>query len=175
MTPVRLPIERTWDGTPAHPDEVASVTLRWTDGGLEVLVRAPFHGDPAPEAPPGATWALWEHEVVELFVVGPNQRYTEVEIGPHGHHLVLQLDGVRNIVARELPLELSVEHAEGRWSARAVLAAALLPPGPHTVNAYAIHGRGAHRRHLAWTPVPGPAPDFHRVECFGSVGHIGAS
>jgi len=43
----------------------------------------------------------------------------------------------------------------------------LLPPGLDRVNAYAVWGPAGARRHLAWRPVPGPGPDFHRLECFG--------
>ncbi|MCK6504885.1 hypothetical protein L6R53_16055 [Myxococcota bacterium] len=167
--PLLLRVDRTWDGQAADPGEVATLALHDDGDALGVEVDAPFHGDPPPPAPPGPTWALWEHEVVELFVVGPGQRYLEVELGPHGHHLVLQLHGVRNVVARELPLDLRVTCAAGRWQARARLPRALLPPGPHLANAYAIHGRGAGRRYLAWTPVPGPAPDFHRLPLFPAV------
>jgi hypothetical protein len=33
------------------------------------------------------------------------RRYIEIELGPHGHHLVLLLDGVRNAVAKLLPIK----------------------------------------------------------------------
>ncbi len=36
-------------------------------------------------------------------------------------------------------------------------------------NLYAIHGVGTARRHLAMTPVPGEAPDFHRLEYFARL------
>ena len=38
-----------------------------------------------------------------------------------------------------------------------------------TANAFAIHGVGPQRRYLACTPVPGPQPDFHRLEVFPAV------
>jgi hypothetical protein len=44
-----------------------------------------------------------------------------------------------------------------------------VPEGPWRFNAYAIHGVGAARRYLAHFPVPGPRPDFHRLECFGAL------
>jgi len=164
-----LEIGSTWDGQPIGADERASVTLRLDFAGLHLAIDAPFHGDPPPAGAPGPTWALWEHEVVEVFVLGERERYTEIEIGPHGHHLVLTLDGRRTITARELPLAVSVSHEAGRWRADARLAAEFLPRGPHRVNAYAIHGLGLDRRYLCWTPVPGPAPDFHRLERFPAV------
>ena len=164
-----LPIRLTWDGHPADPGEHAVVRVHDAGPMLRLEVDAPLHGDPPPAGPAGPTWALWEHEVVELFVLGSDQHYLELELGPHGHHLVLQLHGVRQIVARQLPLDLAVQQADGRWQATAMVPRALLPPGPHRANAYAIHGVGSARRYLAHTPVPGPQPDFHRLSCFPAV------
>ena len=102
---MRLYIATTWDGIAISPDESASLSLSASDDALVVTVDAPWHGDPAPIGPAGPTWALWEHEVVELFVLGSNGHYLELELGPHGHHLVLQLSGRRQVAARELPLD----------------------------------------------------------------------
>ncbi len=161
-----LRVGSTWDGAPCRPDEVATVALEDTPDGLRVSIEAPFHGDPAPTAPPGPLWGLWEHEVVELFVLGAGDRYTELELGPHGHHLLLRLEGRRNPVETLLPVDAHWERHGGRWRATTVLAPAVLPPRPWRLNAYAIHGTGAERRYLAWAPVPGPQPDFHRLEHF---------
>ncbi|MGD8859023.1 MAG: hypothetical protein PVI30_03370 [Myxococcales bacterium] len=57
----------------------------------------------------------------------------------------------------------------GCWSARAELPRAQLPHPVTRANAYAIHGAGRERRHLAAHPVPGEAPDFHRLACFPPV------
>jgi len=167
---VRLVIGATWDGVPVSGDEVAVVTIRAAPGGLRVEVEAPFHGDPPPTTLPGSTDRLWEHEVVELFVAGPGDRYLEVELGPHGHYLVLQLDGVRRRAGPPLELEHGAEARveAGRWRSAVLLPSRLLPPGPHRVNAYALHG-AAPRRYLAHAPVPGPAPDFHRLERFAPM------
>lgn len=164
--PLVLPIDRTWDGAPAAPTERATVALAIEGGDLRIEVDAPLHGDPPPDAPPGPTWALWEHEVVELFVLGEGERYTEIEVGPHGHHLVLQLDGVRRPVASGLPLELVCRIDGARWTATARLARALLPPGPRRCNAYRIAGPAGARRHEAMVAVPGEAADFHRLDRF---------
>lgn len=168
---VALRVDRLWDGAPARPTEAATVTVRRDgDGAVHVHVDAPDHGDPAPESPPGSTDRLWEYEVVELFLLGDDARYTEVELGPGGHYLVLRLEGRRNPVEVGLPLEASVWREGGRWGARARIPAALIPPGELRGNAYAIHGQGEQRRYLAWTPVPGDGPDFHRLERFGVLG-----
>lgn len=147
--------------------------LAGDDQALRIEVDGPYHGDPPPPGPPGPTERLWEHEVVELFVVGHAGTdgavpYTEIELSPHGHHLVLRLLGVRQVVARELPLDFEATIEGARWRGLARLDRAFLPPGPHRVNAFALHGQGAHRRYLAWTPVGGREPDFHRIERFPS-------
>ena len=136
--PVQLCIASTWDGALIPDDERATVTLRASADALIVEVTAQFHGDPPPATPPapGGTWELWEHEVVELFLVampaddgegdggaGGRPRYTELELGPHGHHLLLGLDGVRDpSPERALPFGAYEARVEGaRWTGRAAL------------------------------------------------------
>jgi len=177
---VRLAIAQTWDGQPIPSAD--QVTLDLAAAGperLRITVRAPYYGDPAPAGPPGPTIGLWDHEVVELFVVGAGgppeapPLYTEVELGPHGHQLVLRLRGVRRVAQKLLPLDYdaSIVSSGGGdvWLGDALLDRGLLPPPPHRINAYAIHGQGLARRHLALHPVPGDAPDFHRLAYFGEV------
>lgn len=164
-----LRIERTWDGAPCAPGEEVTVLLRRELGSLVVEVDAPWHGDPLPLTPPGPVDGLWEFEVVELFVLGADERYLEIELGPGGHHLVLELLGRRSVVRSGMALDYAVERAGARWTGCARIPADWLPPGASRGNAYAIHGRGEARRHLAWTAVPGGAPDFHRLEHFGPL------
>lgn len=179
---LRLVIAQTWDGQPVDSDEQVTLDLSAADGDrLHIRVRAPFHGDPAPAGRPGPTIGLWEHEVVELFVLGappdapPDAPpvYTELEVGPHGHHLVLRLRGVRAVEEKLLPLQYTAavvtSHGRDVWQGDALLDRSILPPPPHRINAYAISGVGAARRHLALYPVPGDGPDFHRLACFGEV------
>lgn len=162
----RLHINRTWDGEPIPEAEQATVALSLQVAGLHLSVDAPWHGDPLPPALPGPTPGLWNFEVIEVFVLGPDERYTEIEIGPLGHHLVLRLAGRRRPVAEGLPMRVSVSRTADRWQADALLAGVHLPPRPWSVNAYAIHGDRMARRYLAAHPVPGPQPDFHRLDAF---------
>jgi len=166
-------IARTWEGAELPMAHRARLALVRQDSGLELTVEAPFHGDPPPPARPGPTDRLWEFEVVELFLAGPGPAaavpYTEIELSPHGHHLVLRFLGVRNAIERALPLEFAAHREGARWHGRAWVPATYLPPAPWRVNAYALHGSGPARRHLAAHPVPGPHPDFHRPECFVPV------
>ncbi len=161
-----LCIAQTWDGLPARPGEAVALCLEGSEKGLSLCIDAPFFADPSPPSPPGPCWGLWDYEVVELFVCGPGEQYTEIEVGPYGHHLVLRLDGVRQIIERELALDFAVQRGEGRWQGRAEIPRAFLPDGPHRINAYAIHGQGEGRRYLCWSPTRGDAPDFHRLDAF---------
>jgi hypothetical protein len=163
---MRLEVNLTWDGQPVDASERVVIALSATPHALSIDVDAPFHGDPPPPGHPGPCWALWEHEVVELFLVGEDDHYTEVELSPHGHHLLLRLAGVRQITERLLPLDFSARIDGARWSGTAMLPWALVPPAPRRLNAFAIHGPAGQRRYLAATPVPGPVPDFHRLACF---------
>lgn len=162
---IALTVDTLWDGAPADPAERFDVRI--ADGGdaLVIEVDAPFHGDPAPDAPPGPLWGLWNHEVVEVFIsgFGSPEPYLELELGPHGHHLAIQLQGERSVLASCLPVDLHVEIADGRWRAVARIERRYVPPPPHRLNVTAIHGVGEGRRYLSWVPLPGERPDFHQL------------
>lgn len=140
------------------------------DGALRIVVDAPSHGDPPPPGKPGPTPGLWNYEVVEVFLAESSDssetvRYLEIELSPHGHHLVLRFEGVRNVVGQGMDLEYRarIDRAAGRWTGEALLPNDWLPPGPLRVNAFAIHGVGERRRFLVSSPLPsGDAPDFHQ-------------
>ena len=167
---MNIVIQKRWDGHLIPEQEWVRLSLKRHRSGLQILVDAPFYGDPKPVLEPGPTPGLWEYEVVELFVLhdgaADSPRYTEVELGPHGHHLVLCLDGVRQVVSQLHPLQYSVQSAAGetrRWRGVALVPHALLPPPPWRCNATAIHGVDSARAFLSWTPLPGDGPDFHRL------------
>jgi hypothetical protein len=168
-----LTIASTWDGQAIDAGEQALVRLRLTARHLHIAVSAPFHGDPRPRGEPRSTPRLWEHEVVEIFVageaVGGKVPYTEVELSPWSHHLVLRLHGIRRVVAAGLPIDFRAWRRGTRWLGAAHLDRELLPPLPWRANAFAIHGRGAARRYLAAVPLPGERPDFHQPERFPAL------
>jgi hypothetical protein len=167
----RLEVGGTWDGVPVADGERVRVTLALEASHLRLAVDAPFHADPPPPGPPGPTPGLWEHEVVEVFVAGDGPPdavpYTEVELGPGGHHLALRFRGVRRRVEEGLlPVELATAVSGGRWRAEARLPLACLPPPPWRAAAFALHGAGADRRYLSSLPLPGPRPDFHQPHLY---------
>ena len=160
-------IGKTWDGDPLPPDEHTSITLVQGDNDyLQLTIDAPFHGDPPPQAPIGSTWQLWDYEVVELFLVRKDGSYLEIELGPHGHYLVLDLSAPRQIRARHLPASLTVRRNGDRWSGQAEIRVPLPLSSIARANAFAIHGQGDSRRFLAASPVPASRPDFHQPERF---------
>jgi hypothetical protein len=169
---VTLVIGRSWDGALLPEAERSTVRIGFEGERLRIEVDAPFAGDPAPPGAPGPTERLWEHEVVELFVVGEAAAegdpvpYTEIELSPHGHHLVLRLVGVRNIVEQCLPADFATSVGPQRWRGSASLERSLLPARPVRCNAFRVAGRGADRRFEAMVAVPGDRPDFHRLERF---------
>ncbi|MBW2421672.1 MAG: hypothetical protein JRH19_24240 [Deltaproteobacteria bacterium] len=168
-----LEIAGSWDGAPLRPEERVHLELGLDGGALEIRVSAPFYRDPAPPAPAGSFDGLWQWEVVELFLLGEDERYLEIELGPHGHYLVLRLQGARRLIEKGLPIEYEVERDAERWRGLARVPSELLPPAIQGGNAYAIHGSGDARRYLALHPVPGPEPDFHRLELFRPLGAFG--
>jgi hypothetical protein len=101
-------------------------------------------------------------------LLGSDERYLEVEVGPHGHFLVLALHGVRRVVRDDFEPVCRVARSDEfrSWRAELHLPAAWLPPGLSHINAYAIRGGGEARRYMAAFPVPGEQPDFHRLEHF---------
>ena len=179
---VELRVAQTWDGTAISVSEQVLWRLSAAETALRIEVDAPFHRDPPPPGEPGPCEGLWEYEVAELFIVGRDlgpestePEYTELELSPHGHYLLLRLRGLRQAFERRLELPYRAQIVGDRWRGEALLPSHWLPPAPHRVNAFAIHGSGHRRRYLARTPVPGPAPDFHRLADFKPLALPGLS
>jgi len=166
---VALAVDKTWDGAPLVAEDRVAVLLDFTGDELLLTVDAPMHGDAPPPGAPGPTPGLWEHEVVEVFLLGDDDRYLEVELGPAGHHLVLSLSGRRQVVAQGFDLHFEVERGSDRWRGRVRVPLLWLPDGLNRVNATAIHGPAWRRSYSASFAGTGPRPDFHRLEDFGPL------
>jgi len=161
-----LTVGHTWAGDAVDATEVVTFAIGLDDTHLRISFDAPYHGDPSPPGPPGPTDGLWEYEVVELFLLGADRQYVELEFGPAGHYLALRLRGVRTVVSPVPTLIYRSALVEGRWRGEASLPVPELPAGLRACNAHAIHGTGRARRYLAAGPAPGPKPDFHRLDRF---------
>jgi RimJ/RimL family protein N-acetyltransferase len=167
-----LEIASTWNGAPLEGNAITHLTLDLKPDELQVSVDAPFHGDPAPPADVGSTPQLWHHEVVELMLLGASDRYLEIELSPHGHYLVLALAGRRNVVHDGYRIYFAPRIDGARWTGTARIPVAWIPTACDRLNAFAMHGTGARRRHHAWKPRrdagPTDRPDFHHLASFGS-------
>ncbi|KAE8630362.1 hypothetical protein XENTR_v10000798 [Xenopus tropicalis] len=162
-------IEHQWNSQPvAH--EPVTISLKPGDNGLQMDINAPFFNDPpAPPGPPGQPFpGLWDYEVVEAFFLNSEkEQYLEVEICPHGQHLVLLLSKRRNIWKECLPLSLQVFKTDTKWEGSVLLPWDYFPPSVDQFNAYAIHGSDSKRTYEALYPVPqdalkeGQQPDLH--------------
>jgi hypothetical protein len=166
MRRAALSVGTSWDGRPIPETQHTRLRLEIEGSRVRLDLDAPFHGDSPPPGAPGRCPALWNHEVVELFLLGDDERYLEIELGPWGHYLVLELHKPRTVVRDDIPLDLAVSRELARWLGRCTFPADLLPPGLASCNAYTIHGAGDARVYGAAFPVPGARPDFHRLECF---------
>lgn len=167
--PLRLVVATTWDGHPLPPSDHVQIDVSSSNDLLSVELSAPFAGDPAPAAPPGSTWELWEHEVVELFLVAEGDRYVELEWGPYGHHLALRLHGRRTIVQKHLPMALQATRGAGRWRGVATLEMSELYLPVLRVNAFAIRGTAGRRRYMTAYPLGTAQPDFHALDGYPPV------
>jgi len=159
-----IAIARSWDGKSLPETQKTALTVQFASDKLNIEIDAPYHADPPPQTVAGRCDRLWEYEVVELFLVGPDDRYLELEFGPHGHYLGLTLHGVRNVVDAAVPMAYAAQIHGRRWSGRAQLDTKQLPGPIERWNAFAIHGVGAERRYRAAHPLQGASPDFHRIQ-----------
>ena len=163
-------IARSWNGALTLPEaERVRFELELNARHLTVRIEAPYYANAPPKLSPGRTPRLWEHEVVEVFLLGPEERYIEMEFGPHGHYLILELKGSRQLVRDTIRCDYEARIEADRWQARARLERALLPRPILEFNAYAIHSDEAGRRqHAALFANCSSAaePDFHDLRWF---------
>merc|ERR1712062_22120 len=172
-------IERLWNGeacsdTPIHFQLKRAVgNSNSSNQGLEIQFQAPFYDDPPPpNGKKGEAYNhLWDYEVVELFFLSSTTGlYLEVEFGPHGQHLGLLLNKRKECLSHSFPLEYQAELLEenGLWKGTVKIPLEYFPPKVDQFNAYSIHGTEPSRIYKSLYAVPGPHPDFHRLNCFKS-------
>ncbi|XP_013880854.1 UPF0462 protein C4orf33 homolog [Austrofundulus limnaeus] len=164
----------TWDSNPVDHDPIRIV---FSDGkvGLRMEVSGPFFNDPAaPPGEPGLSFPeLWNYEVVESFFLdSTTENYLEVELCPHGQHLILLLSGVGNAFLQQLPIMFTTTNTGDTWKGEALIPWTYFPPNVNKMNSYAIHGSGEKRTYEALYSIPkediveGQQPNFHRLEYF---------
>lgn len=163
-----------WDSV-AIDHEPVQVKLTKLDNYVGFEVDAPFFDDPKPDGEVGKPFPnLWDYEVVEAFFLGADDKYLEIELNPHGQHLVLLLNGRRNMIKDELSLEYEskIDWDKKRWTGSAKIPQSYFPFSVGKFNAYAIHGTDTNRIYEALYPAENgkhQQPDFHRLEYFKPI------
>jgi len=161
-------VNKMWDGSPCGDERLhAEVWITKKEAGLNVRVHATIlDGQKIPNAPVDTRFdGLWDYDVVELFFVGADGKYTEVEVGAGGHYLVLAFDDVRIRANDFAGREFDHRHGgstPGTWQTQMTIPWDVLPSTITRMNAFAIMGG----THLALSAVPGSAPDFHQPATF---------
>ena len=191
-------IESLWDGTKLEEHKRVEFSILFASDRIVITVKAPFFNDPKPHPSPSQGWhhlqhqpghvtdgsgclnfdGLWNFEVVELFIKGKQDKYLEIEMGPHGHFLILACQGYRQCFVRGIePISYRAEIVDQEWQGVMEIPPQLLPPvtsiasSLFTYNAYAIHGKGESRIYACkFGPSKAEGdyanPDFHKLELF---------
>jgi|GEM_PF-975399 len=164
-------IDKFWNGTPC-PDAPyhAEVWISQSSKGLVIRTHCQIlPHQRIPDAPRDTRVdGLWEYDVVEVFLVGADGKYLEVELGAGGHWLVLGFDGVRqrsNDYATFHPDHRNSSAVAGTWQSIITIPWEMVPQPLTRLNAYAIFDG----KFLAMSPVPGAEPDFHQPDTFPEV------
>ena len=166
-----LRVDRLWNGGACPDDRLwAELKLSKKPTGLRVRVSSPMlHEQRVPDAPMGSrVEKLWEHDVVELFLVGPGHQYLELELGAGGHWLLLSFDSIRH--RRDShetfkPIVKFKKTSEKIWTSEIVIPWKLIPENLRALNAFAIMAG----QFMAMSRVPGKEPDFHQPDAFSKA------
>ena len=174
MYPTVLRLERTWDGRPVPVGEHLRLSLIRSGAGLAIEIDAPFFGRPAAPSLEDPPRNLWRYETVFLFLIqreGSDDlpRYVEAQMTPHGLARFFRFRGRRRAVEYGLPLACATRIRGDRWEGHAWIPGTQLPPPPYRANAFSLQGEEADRRCLAFYPIPGRVPDFHRITMYPPI------
>ncbi|XP_052221825.1 UPF0462 protein C4orf33 homolog isoform X3 [Dreissena polymorpha] len=134
-------------------------------------INTTWDGRPVNHDPVTITVGPVDANVAEAFFLNDRNQYLEVELSPHGLHLLLLLKGQRDSFKDQLPIQYTSNVINGgaTWVGVAHVPAHYFPPKVTKFNAYAIHGSGAGRTYEALYPVPTGKytdPDFHKLDYF---------
>lgn len=157
-------INHFWDGT-LCPDERlhAEIWVTKVAKGLRIRVMAPeLENQKIPDAArESRVDELWNYDVVELFFVGKDGKYLEVELGAGGHYLILGFKGVRELENDYKEFVTDIRYSQsvpGTWQSGITIPWEMLPKELASFNAFAI----ADGKFLAMNAVPGAEPNFHQ-------------
>ena len=172
MSDCELIIDKLWDKSPIDGRYQSKLSYKRTKDGVKIRIDAPFYDDPAPKAPIGRLDRLWQYEVVELFLVGPDGHYIELEFGPHGHWLGFAFSSPRVLSRDDLSIDFRLsERSVDKFGLPRWFAEGWIADGPSkqpivSANAFAVHGIGEFRTYEVAFALPGHEPNFHQPADF---------
>ncbi len=157
-----------------------SARFLWKEGALFALFELSGAGLHVDTTFPSSVERpkLYEEDCVELFLAPDAKRpqhYYEVELGPFGHFLDLEVDRAAKVARVEWSSGLEVQTTRSPEQHSALievrltapeLVGALVPGARLPLALYRVEGKSP-RRYLAWRPPRTPKPDFHVPDGFG--------
>jgi hypothetical protein len=178
---MELRLDRQWNGSAAPGGLGGLVTVQSQGARFCWSWELALAASPSvPAAPVGLVDGLWEHDVVELFLVdsrGPDDHYLELEVGPSGHWLGLELRGVRQRVRllEDARPRIDTKVSDGLWRGRLELDLSyvreIVGITPWRGLAAAVLGTeiANDRAFLTSSVLPSERPDFHQPRAFGVI------
>ncbi len=163
---MNLEVKRRWNGDECPDKSIrGDFEVERTDEGLLITATAPkFSVEHHPNAPSGKRFdGLWDYDVLEIFFIGEDGKYIEVELGTAGHYLVLGFDGVRrrsNDFYDRIFEHTFNRSEDGSTISTIFIPNEILPTVITRVNAFII----ANQEFLAHAPLPGAKADFHQPD-----------
>jgi hypothetical protein len=175
---VPVPLDRDWRGDPVQIE--TSARFVWNSEALCFAFEAGYDELVVDDAPIEIEHShLYDFDAVEVFLDDtPDsiETYRELELGPAGHYLDLDVD--RSARPRGDPAwssgmrhATSIDETGKRFVVEACVPASAfetaLSPGEWRLALYRVLGRGADRKYLARFPTLTERPSFHVPERFG--------
>jgi hypothetical protein len=124
---------------------------------------------------------LYKEDCVEIFLTpdpARPQHYYEIEVGPFGHWLDIEVDlerkkgrfnqawssalsvgTTRDAANKRVSIEIEIKSKD--------IAASLIQGARLPMGLFRMEGRSPNRNYLAWSPALSPKPKFHIPEAFG--------
>lgn len=175
-------IDTDWRGAPSGPETVAR--LVWSEDAIFFSFDCAYEDLVVDDAAPTDTEhrELYRFDAVEVFLdpdPATPSTYVELEVGPRGHFLDIDVDRDRRprgdvAWSSGMTVSTTVDAATRRYRIETrVPAAALgrprLAPAELRIGLYRLAGRGDARRYLARFPTGTARPSFHVPERFGHL------
>ena len=134
---MRVSFSTLWNGDDGN--DTYDFQFQKTETTMKIMVKAKFYNDPAPKESVGSLMGLWDYEVAEVFFLNQsNQKYLELEFGPHGHYLGLKFQGARNQIEKDVVINFKYNSiiCDGFWTGLAEVPLEYFPEDFDAFNCY---------------------------------------